>query len=240
MKQSSKILLVSVAGILVVVVAMVITARTMVGNIISGTSRESGRIELSGTRTSEEFAIEGFERVVTEGAWQVEIIQDDAYGVSITADEEVLPELIVEERAGSLFLDMPGNLPLGGLDVRAEVRMPTLDRIETKGGADVSLVDFDLDTLRIQTEGAVNVEGEDSTIDMLYLEVAGASNVDFRNSNIVNAELAVEGAGNVSLNMAGGRLNGYLGGVGQISYSGEISQESVEVRGLGSVERRGN
>ncbi|NBC28751.1 MAG: hypothetical protein GVY29_02030 [Spirochaetes bacterium] len=238
MKQSTRVLLISVGGILIVIVAMVITARAMFGNIVSGRGAGGNRVELSGTRDSQEFTIEGFDRVVTEGTWQVEITQGSEYRVRITADEEVLERLIVERRSDSLFLDMPGNLPIGGLDVEAEVTMPSLDRVETKGGADVSLRDFDLDTLRVQSEGAANVEAEESRIETLYVESEGATNIDFKDSVVVNADVRVAGAGNVILTMAGGRLTGSLEGVGSLSYGGTVSEESVDVRGLGSVERQ--
>jgi len=238
MKQSTRVLLISVGGILIVIVAMAITARAMFGNIISGRGDTGNRVELSGSRETEEFAVEGFDRVVTEGTWQVEITAGSEYRVRITADEEVLERLIVERRNDSLFLDMPGNLPIGGLDVEAEVTMPSLDRVETKGGADVFIRNFDLDSLRVQSEGAANVEAEGSRIETLYVESEGATNIDFKDSDVVNAEVRIAGAGNVILTMAGGRLTGSLEGVGQLSYGGEVSEESVDVRGLGSVDRR--
>lgn len=47
-----------------------------------------------------------------------------------------------------------------------------------------------------------------------------------------------DGAGNVDLTMDGGELFGRIGGVGSVTYAGEVSSESVRFDGLGSVERR--
>lgn len=238
MKQSSRILLVSIVGILIIVVAMVIAARGMVNRIMEGGVSGENAVELSGERDSREYALEGFATIVTDGAWQVDIVQADVYEVRVTADESVLSRLDLDVDGEELRLDMPGNLPIGGLDVRAEIRMPDLDRVETKGGADVRIRDFTLGRLEIRSEGAANVLAENSSIDTLELDTDGASNIDFSDSRTVHADLAVEGAANVELTMAGGRLTGYLGGIGQVSYGGEVSEESVDVRGLGGVDRR--
>jgi hypothetical protein len=241
MKQSSRILLFSVAGILIVIVAMIVIARSMVGDILSGNGVAVGsvnRVELSGERDTEEFNLRDFDGVRTDGAWQLEIIEDDVYDVRITADTAVLERLSVEQENSSLVLSMPGNLTLGGLDVKAEVRMPAVRSIRVDGGADISVDGFTVDSLHIKSDGAANVGGVDNRIDTLYLETEGATNVDFRDSEVVNADVDIEGAGNVNLTMAGGRLTGVLAGIGQIHYEGEVTEESVNIRGLGGVEQR--
>ena len=241
MKQSSKILLFSVAGIMVVIVAMIIFARSMVGDILNanGISGSAvGQIERTGERASREYSLRDFDGLQTRGAWQIEIIEDDVYDIRVTADTAVLERLKVDKENSSAVLSMPGNLTLSGLDVRAVLRMPQLRSVDVEGGADINVEGFTVDTLHIQSDGASNIKGADNRIDTLYLETEGAANIDFSDSEAVNADLDIEGAGNVNLTMAGGRLTGVIAGIGQLHYGGDVTEESVNVRGLGGVERR--
>jgi len=102
----------------------------------------------------------------------------------------------------------------------------------------VELAGLSLDRLRVTVDGAASIRGVDMEIEELEVDVEGAGNVDFRRARVVNARVQADGASNVTMTMDGGRLTGVLRGVGNVSYGGEVSEESIRVEGWGKVRKR--
>ena len=238
MKRTSKILFGIIAGLVVVVMALAVGARMYVGSVIgSGKDREA-RMELSGTRAERSFEESEFDRIEISGAWQMEVRRGDNYRVHVAADEALLDKVSVERRGTTLNIEAEKWGWHEDARLRAELVMPNLSGLSASGGVDVEIADFVESDLKLDIAGAAHVEGHDNRIDRLVIIAEGASDIDFTSSKVVNADVRMDGAGNVDLTMDGGELVGRIGGVGSVTYAGEVSNESVRFDGLGSVERR--
>ncbi len=55
--------------------------------------------------------------------------------------------------------------------------------------------------------------------------------------SIRNAELDCKGVININLTLNGGELTGSLKGVGELRYAGEISRESIRIKGPCKITR---
>ena len=77
----------------------------------------------------------------------------------------------------------------------------------------------------------------DSSVENLDLSSEGACNIDLEKASITNALVNLRGASNASINMNGGSLSGKIEGVGNLSYSGTVSSETVKTDGLAKVEK---
>ena len=178
-----------------------------------------------------------FDRVHAEGGWKV-TIRPGEFGVAVSVSEHAADDVRVYRRGDVLHLSVASGIRTVTGTMEAEITMPTLDHLEIDGGADVRLEGVDSRELTIDVDGAASIHAIDARVEELHVDVDGAANVDFSRSSVVNAEVDMDGASNMNITMAGGRLTGVLRGVGNVSYSGPVSEEAVRVEGLGRVRQR--
>ena len=178
-----------------------------------------------------------FTAVSAVGGWKITVEPGDQ-AVEVAAAAGVVDLVRVAERAGTLHLELaPGTISLTDA-LEARITTPDLRRMEIRGGASVRIVGFDLAALALRIDGAATVTAADSTIGSLDLVVNGASNVDLSQSPVVDARVQLDGASNLTIAMAGGELSGALRGVGNVTYTGNVTSESIRVEGIGRVRRR--
>jgi hypothetical protein len=238
-KQTTKVVLAIIGALVLAVVGLGVYARVTVGNLLADAGEAGERVELSGTRIERSFDVEEFEEIEVSGGWEVSVREGSSFDVLIETDEALFDLLSVERRGETLrigseqkwYWDEKARL-------RATITMPSVSALRVAGGADVDLDGFTGELLAIGISGAADVTADDSVWDRLEVQVSGAANVDFADSRVTDAEVRLDGAGNVELTMAGGELTGRIGGVGSITYGGEVARESVDIGGVGSVERR--
>lgn len=239
MKQTTKIVLAIIGVLVVAVVGLAVYARVTLDSLLTDADGAGERVELSGTRIERSFDVADFEQIEVRGGWQVAVREGADFDVRIETDEALL-ELVSVERTGD-------TLEIGSqrkwywnedARLRATVTMPTLSALRVAGGADVDIAGFSGGALALGISGAADVTAADAAWDRLAVQVSGAANVDFTAGRVTDAEVRLDGAGNVELTMGGGELTGRIAGVGSITYGGEVSRESVDIDGLGSVERR--
>lgn len=179
----------------------------------------------------------GFTGISSTGGWKITVCPGE-YDVSVRVSERSADDVRVSVRGDALRLDVePGMRTVTGT-LEATVSLPRFERLETDGGAEVRLQDLDTDRLAVDVDGAASITATGGRYGRLEIEVDGAANVDFSDASVVDANVDMDGASNLSITMAGGTLTGYLRGVGNVSYGGEVADESIRVEGLGRVRER--
>ncbi len=233
-------------GIVVIAGTLIFAGYTMVTGAVSriGIFTRPSRVSVRSERTDGGSMLPlvigelgEFTSIAATGSWKVTIVRGD-HSVQVYAAERAADQVRVSQSDGTLSLDLaPGTISLSdGLE--AEISTPDLSRIDVRGGANVRIVGFDLESLALRIDGAASVAATDGTIGSLDLVVNGAANVDLSDSPVVDALVALDGASNLTIAMAGGELSGALRGVGNVTYTGDVSSESIRVEGLGRVRRR--
>lgn len=182
---------------------------------------------------STEIPIGDCKAVEASGIWDIELSQGKAQLRLYAAPEQAKNVEIVQDGA-TLRLKTRNVL---GSGYRVGLSLPSLERLDLRGGARVALGKSKLPALAVAVDGAGNIVVDDCTIGDLRLDCRGTSVVDAGGSRIANAHVALSGVVNVTLGMAGGVLDGSLDGAGRLLYSGELASQTVRVGGLGSVER---
>jgi hypothetical protein len=238
MKTSNKILMVTGAAVLAFIIAVVIISRVMVGNIVTFEGEKDKMAVSDGEKVSNNPEVGTFTELKIVGAWEVRIEKGDDHSITVTAADSIMEKLRVESRGNTLNLNYPLHSSISSRGAKAVIRMPELERIESKGGTSIQFSGFTIDRLEVDLEGASNLKGEDSDIEDLFITAEGATNVDCGNCEIVNAHLDVEGAGSVKLRMNGGNLTGTVAGLANVVYIGTVKRETIKVDGLGSVKHR--
>lgn len=237
MDTNRGIRILSTVGIILILAAVIFFgyrmfagARTQVESWIGqGTEGPSNRVSVP-----TDGALRDFESIVSQGGWTIVLTPGD-FSVTVGASERVADDVDVFASDGVLHLGLAPGFRTGTQNLRAEISMPSLRRIRVAGGADVHIRDLETGYLEIEVDGAASVRAVDGRFAELRIEVDGATNIDFSQSSVVDASVDMDGASNLSVHMDGGRLTGVLRGVGNVHYTGTVSEESITVEGLGRV-----
>ncbi len=243
MNQDRRTRFVATIGILAVVVGLGYFAfRSVAGFQVSGflsRFREDRSIERSesGPVESVPYDLSAFDSIEVDGAWDLVISQGEQ-SVEIQSSRSARDALVVRVDGDTLRLDLRGGFRSIGSDLEATIVMPDLEQLEIDGAADITFRGFDLDELLLEVDGAASIEGLDSRVDRLELDVDGAARVDLRDVSVVDADVNLDGAGKLDITMAGGELEGEVNGVGTVTWGGELTLESIDIDGIGSVQRR--
>ena len=198
--------------------------------------------ELSGQRTTRTYDLADFQGVEVSGQWQVTIERGDAWRVAVEAPVEVFEDVQVRLSGDGEDVDLEAPWWFGDGDgenmLEATITMPALESLDISGTSRVRFSGFEGRTLSLDVSGAGDIRGAASRFDELTLDSSGAVNVDFGDVTVTDAEVDISGAGNVTLRMAGGRLTGDLSGAANLTYSGTVSEESIDQSGFVNVRRR--
>jgi Putative auto-transporter adhesin, head GIN domain len=244
MDSGRRTVLISVVGIIAAIGLMVgvgFGVARRVGNSVRSLERptiERTTIE----RASQEGRYMGdlvdFDTVYTEGGWSVTIAHGDEYSVEVEASEKALEQLSVFTRGSTLHLELDSGIQSVTGKVQATVFLPDLERLQTAGHGNVVISGFDLDALDITVDGAASITALDGSVDDLTIDSDGAASFDFGEFEVGNAQVEMDGASSLSIMMDGGALTGVLRGLGDVTFSGEVAEESIRIDGLGRVRRR--
>lgn len=234
-KKTNTILLAIVVTALLLITGAVVSARSILADVLKGVES----IELSGELVERSYAIGEFAGVSVFGGWRLTISEGPGYSVRIAGDSVLVETATVEVDGDTLVLRAEGVAPPFNGGLRAQVQLPRLEAVRSTGGSDILLRNVAAEELSITNSGAGSVRAEGVTVRRLRVDSQGAANIEFSSAEVYDAEILLEGAGNVELTMTGGELTGRISGVGNIEYTGTVSREAVRIEGLGSVERRG-
>jgi len=237
-KTTTKIVFGIIGALAIAVIALAITARVSLERVLTAGEGGGEEVELTGTRVEREYDIRDFTDIEVRGGWQISVTQGEEFAVGVGADEALIDRITVERDGDTLVVGSERWSWANDAHLRLDVVVPQLSLLSVEGGADVQLSGLDAERFEIEVDGAGDIRGTDARIGELEIEIDGAANVDFVESRVTTADVRISGAGEVALTMAGGELTGRISGVGSITYAGEISRESVDIDGLGSVERR--
>ena len=184
--------------------------------------------------------IKDFSGIKVAGDWNVVVKQGEKYAVKLTVSDETVDRLDVNKQGNVLVLHLKPrvNLFSSFTTLTAEITLPKLEFIDSKGSSDITFSGFNSKNFEIHSAGSSNIKGADNTITNLTVNLLGSSDIDLKKSNITNADVNMKGSGNLALNMADGKLTGNIFGSGNIVVLGEMKEQSVKIKGSGNVEYR--
>jgi len=199
------------------------------GRSAGETAGETARFDLSGKTAS----------VTLQGPWQAEIRQGDETEMEITIPGSLDPDLISwNEKGMDLILTNRNEKAHSSITPTVRLTLASLDGLYSVAVSTIRFEGFEGDRLTVSCSGAAEVMGTRSRYKDLTVNLSGAGDMDFSDVETENADIQVGGAGSISLNMTGGSLSGNLAGMGEVTYSGTVSRNSLSTTGLGTVRQR--
>ena len=233
MKNSNKILLITILTILVIVTGLIISSRIMITRIPDRSMKYSDENFISKT-----LDLVDFDAIETSGIWQVDIQQGSEYSIVLHYPESEVREIDVYTWDNQLHLDNDMEWQRQKTLFRATITLPELSSLRTEDGASITFHDFNCGNLDIKITGTAEIDARNSRIENLKLRCDGAADANFKDSEVVNAKLNINGASRITLTMAGGKLTGSAHGASSIVYYGNVLIQDIATAGAVSVRHR--
>lgn len=207
----------------------------------------------SGKMVSEAREVSGFDAVALSGGGDLTIIQGENEGLTIQAEDNLLPALTSEVRGGTLYLrtrDGVNVMPNKGIQYTLHVKnlravdisgseSVSADQLATaglivnlsgSGRGNLSQVDAQSLNVRISGSGRFDLSGQ---VDSLDITISGSGKFDAGDLQTRQTQFTISGSGSATL-WVEENLSSHISGSGRISYDGSptISQS---VSGSGSM-----
>ena len=182
-----------------------------------------------------------FNKIVLDGALDVEFSQASRGGVAIKGRKSIVENVKVKVKGQTLYISL-GEKDWFRVD-RSEksdiyVSSPDLISVVMRGAGDFEAKNLlDTDTLNVELNGAGNIDFDRIVCDEAYLVVKGAGNLEVDKLTANRTKIAMLGVGNADVEFKNaGHVDCLLSGVGNIDLEGTVKSLSKNVRGTGNID----
>ena len=190
----------------------------------------------SGNVISESRTVKDFTGIELSGSGKLIIEQSDVESLTITADDNLLPDLTAEVRNSTLMLGTRDfiNINPTGL-VTYKLLVKKLNSIGVSGGAEIDAKGLRTDSLKIGVSGAgdITITGE---ADDQKISISGAGKYHASGLKSKKAEVDISGIGSALLAVSD-QLDVHVSGAGEVEYIGD-PKVTEDVSGAGTVRRK--
>jgi hypothetical protein len=175
-------------------------------------------IEGSGFLVHTDYAFTDFVKITADHAFNVSIVPDSVFSVTVTCDDNIVTYLNVYQQDDRINFGLSGMNNYSSVTLNAEVHMPGVTSLELSGASDA----------RIQS-------GFSSTLPVAVI-ASGASTVDVL--GLASGPLSVEMSGGSQMtvsSLTATSLTAELSGGSSLSAAGSASSESITASGGSSA-----
>ncbi|MEW5248510.1 GIN domain-containing protein [Microbulbifer sp. 2201CG32-9] len=197
---------------------------------------------LAEDETTRKFPLQGFERVVLEGASSLEITQGDNFEVVATGPAEAIQYAHAEVRGDTLELGVTSKRKrffgvLTVIDdhkVEFKVTLPQISAILVSGPGEARADTIESKELELRVTGSGDLEVDKLAAESLLAAITGSGDLTLGTVLAVSGETAITGSGDLRLDSyAGESLAARIKGSGDMLINGRVSKLAVSVMGSG-------
>jgi Putative auto-transporter adhesin, head GIN domain len=214
-------------------------------------------VDGSGNPATEDRAVGPVTEVALSGIGNLTVVQGDVPGLSVTADDNILPLLETETSGRKLTIRTKTGFsihPSGPINYTLTV--PKLEKVSVSGSGNVMAERLTGDNLTIKLSGSgsaslrevackeltLTISGSGTTsmsgtADKVTTKISGSGDIDAAGLKVKTAEVQVSGSGTASV-WATDELNVRVSGSGDVKYKGTPKIEQ-KVSGSGKVKSVG-
>jgi len=186
----------------------------------------------SGNVVTEARTVGPFTSVDLSGIGNAFIVRGGTPGLSVKADDNLLPLLISEVRDGTLHLSIKDGTSIGAGHVEYRVTAGDLREIDVSGAANLQASGVAGAALTVEVSGAAQARLS-GRADKLTASVSGAGELDAAALAAKRATVTASGAASVSVNVSDA-LDAHASGAGSVHYLG-TPKLTTDISGAGSV-----
>lgn len=205
-----------------------------------------------------DFRVGGFDRVVSNGPWQIRIHTGKRVAVHADGPRDMLDRMQVEVKDGELKLGTRPGSWTSGLSFGShgktviDIDVPMLSALTLNGPGDASVDRIKTPRFAARLAGPGNlavaaIDTQEAVIDMsgpgriavdgragkASVRVSGTGSIEGRGLTVGDADVRLSGVGNIALT-AFGNVTGSMSGIGSIEIGGR-PHCSISRSGIGSV-----
>jgi predicted small secreted protein len=240
---------ITLAFVLFLLVALLVSACEI--NVVTG----SGRL-ITQVRN-----VSGFTTVTFAGLGELSITQGTTEGLSIEAEDNIMPRILTEVKNGALTISFDRenwqDMVNPTKTIKYTLKVKNLNGLDLSGVGNVTLPKLQVDKLTIKVSGAGGITIGQISASAITCTLSGAGNVDltgkatsqtitlngFGNYNggsldSSSATVVLTGAGNATV-WARETLNVKISGAGSVSYYGS-PKVTKDITGVGVLNSQGN
>lgn len=188
----------------------------------------------SGVAVTQSRTVPEFTELDAAGAGDVSVRVGGEQAVVVTADDNLIDRITTEVEGRTLMLGARGSFTTE-LPVTVQVTVPALDAVMLTGTGVVTVEDVDTEELTVHMPGTgrLVIHG---TADLLDVELSGSGNVELEDLVARDAVATLSGFGRLHVHSTRS-LNAAVSGTGMIVYSGDPTDVTQHVTGVGAVTR---
>jgi hypothetical protein len=172
------------------IIAMVLMA-CGVGNI----SFNRQIIDGSGKLASEERSVSDVERVSLTDIGSLEIIQGSEEGLTVEADDNILPYLQTRMRGRELVIEVQNGIQVQpDTPIRYTLRVKSLNQVSVSGAGNISAAELNTGDLALKISGSGNVKIDQLTAEDLQVNTSGSGNFELA-GEVQTQDITISGSG---------------------------------------------
>ncbi len=218
----------------------------------------AGTITGSGKSATRSFNLTDFTQVDVGNAFQVDVSRDDAFGIAVTADDNLFDYIRVVKDGNALRISLDPNYryALGPNALKAQIKMPALDSLVVSGATRGTVAGFkstrdftvnlsgasgltgsiDAGNLTVDASGASSVTLQGTGKDA-KLVASGASRLTLGDFALDSADVSLSGASSATVN-AKSKLGYDLSGASNLTFSGAPAIGKSQTSGASRATQR--
>jgi Putative auto-transporter adhesin, head GIN domain len=188
----------------------------------------------SGQRVRQKREIPAFTSIRSEGAYQIEVVSQQALSLEVEADDNLMPIIRTEVNSGILRITTTTGFS-SDKPIIVKIGTPDIEGIYASGAGTFEVSGLKNEKFEIDSNGAptIRVSGQTGTV---VIDANGAGKIDTHKLRATKGTVQANGVPKVEVN-ASEELNVTVSGPASVVYSGDPKLNKT-VNGPGSVERR--
>lgn len=191
-------------------------------------------VEGSGNVITQKREVSGFTKIEAGGAFQVEVVAGQDFGLEIQADDNLVPLIQTKVDGSTLKLDTQKRYSTRNR-VKVKITAPEINEIHVSGATRFNVSGIENQKMFVDISGASRVE-LNGMAEVLNVEMGGASKLDA--SNFKSAKVKVDGGGASSAKVnVSAELDVDLGGASRLAYSGDPKVVNRNTSGVARIRR---
>ena len=211
-------------------IILIITAFLLIN---TGCNKSIIPIKGNGDVDTETRSMPAFDRVDNEGAFDIYIIQDSIFEVTIEAESNLIGRIRTRMNGSTLEIDTKDNLH-PTRPMKLFIRTPNVNGVYLSGSGIIDLGVISTGSLDVSLSGSGTIRGDvDADYISLSISGSGISNLDL---NCDRLETYVSGSGELYFNGYGNTALFNISGSGTVkAYNFELSECEAKISGSGDM-----
>ncbi len=202
---------------------------------IQGAGNFATGIQGSGNAQIEVRNLTGFNKVVAGGAVNVEIVAQKDFGVSVEADDNLLPILKTEVRGDTLRIYSTNDYtPKTRINVR--ISLPDIEVLELSGSSTATIANVKAHSLELKASGSSKIK-VDGDANSLSVNASGSSEIDAEKLRVVNAKVNASGSSQAIVS-ATDEIDANVSGSSRVFYIGKPKNLKQNTSGSSSINQK--